>query len=159
MIRKIQVHEIDKLRPLLESFYLEQNTYLESFDWNYILQNLNIICGSGSYLVLVDDEFTCFFIGHITTNLLLPVREAYEDYIYVHPKSRGTKKFIKMITAFKEWGQLHNCNYINLGVGTGIIDEVVKNMYTRMGFKEYYAGFKKEIKKCAVEDAEALLVG
>ncbi len=145
MIRQIELSEIDKLQPLLEQFYLEQQTYVESFNWDYIKFNLTELINNPRYIILVDEDFTCFFIGHHSFNLLLTIEEAFEDYIYVQPKSRGTAKFLMMMIQFEEWCIDQGIKYINIGVGTGIMNEKVKALYTRFGYTEYYSGFKKEI--------------
>ena len=84
-------------------------------------------------------------MGHCSINALLPIMEGYEDYVYVHPKKRGSANFLRMMVQFEEWCIDKDIQYINVGVGTGIMNDKVKELYTRFGYQEYYSGFKKEI--------------
>lgn len=160
MIRQLRLNEIDKLKPLLEQFYLEQQTYNVSFDWDHIKSQLQKLIINPLYLILVHDDFNCFLIGHISSNILLPIYEAYEDYIYVHPTKRGSSRFIKLLKMFEAWCETHQMQYINIGIGTGITNEKTKELYLRCGYTEYLTGFKKEVQACVVEavDAAASLV-
>ena len=145
MIRPIQEDEVGKLYPLMEQFYLEQKTYIEPFDWEYIEANIKLMINHPNYLILIDEEYTCFLIAHVTSNALLPIYEGFEDYIYVSPDHRGTSRFIRLLTDYEEWLIEKNIKYSNIGVGTGIMNDKVKELYIRCGYSEYYSGFKKEL--------------
>jgi hypothetical protein len=149
MIRPILLSEIDNIKPLLEEFYLEQKAYKEVFDWNYIYNNLYTIISSSiynnSYLILTDDIYSCIFIAHISTNLLLPIREAYEDYIFITTKARGSATFLRLMLKYEAWCIENDIKYINAGEGTRIMTDKVKDLYTRFGYSQYYSGFKKEL--------------
>lgn len=139
----------------MEEFYLEQQTYIERFDWDYISHNLEMMINDKSFLVLVDDNFKSFMIGHISHNLLLPIVEACEDYIYITKSHRGGTLFPKILSTFEKWCLDNGANYNDVGTGTGIDSERVRKLYSRYGYKEYRYGFKKEIKQCAVAVVDA----
>ncbi len=151
MIRPVKAEDIDKLQPLLELFYIEQQTYIEPFNWEYIKANLLAAVQSPLYLVLTNDRYNCFLLGHISTNLLLPSIEGYEDYIYIAPNARGSSLFLRLLTLWELFCIKNNCKYINIGIGTGINTSRVENLYTKFDYIKYYSGFKKELKACAVE--------
>ncbi len=130
----------------MEAFHKEQCTYDAPFNWNYIKLNLIDKINDPLYIILVDDQYRCFLIAHVISNLLLPIIETTDDYIYIDPKYRGSLLFIKLIKAYEEWStSITITNYINLGIGSGINMNKVKELYKRLDYTEFCTIFKKRI--------------
>ena len=52
MIRSVELSDIEKLRPLLEEFYLEQRIYIGPFHWDHIKQSMEAAIPNPQYIVL-----------------------------------------------------------------------------------------------------------
>lgn len=146
MIRSVELSDIEKLRPLLEEFYLEQRIYIGPFHWDHIKQSMEAAIPNPQYIVLTDTNYKSFFMGYVRVSTYRPVYEGYDLFFYVHSDKRGSPLFIRLLKRFEQWCTEKDVININLGVSSNIMDKDVHKLYTRCGYNKWFTGFRKEVK-------------
>jgi len=64
--------------------------------------------------------------------------------VYIDPKYRGGRGFIKLIKAYEEWARSRGAVELVLSVSTGINTQKTGQLYERLGYKLNILRFTKE---------------
>jgi GNAT superfamily N-acetyltransferase len=84
-------------------------------------------------------------LGEVQQDLWVNVRVAIEYGVYVIEAYRGTSAGIRMIQHFEKWAAQHGADVIRQGVYAGIDNEKTGAIFSRLGYENAGAIYKKVI--------------
>lgn len=84
-------------------------------------------------------------MGEVQRDLWVKVRVAIEHGIYVTKAYRGTSAGIRMIQHFEKWAKTQGADIIRQGVYAGIDNDAVGTIFSRLGYEDAGAIYKKVI--------------
>jgi GNAT superfamily N-acetyltransferase len=144
--RVATLDDLETIIKLLKIMGLESPIYRRfTPDDEKIVKVLTSFIQSPSALVLVLDDETGFFIGHIETTLWFVEKFAWEDLLFVLPEKRGTKRAYVLMNAFEEWAMKQNIAEIRLGIGTGVEEQNTAIFFRKLGYLPSGSLFMKEV--------------
>ena len=89
-----------------------------------------------AWIAEVDGEPVGMFFGLIQEHYFGPTVKSCDLLLYVKPENRGGSHAIKMVKAYIDWALAFGVakEQVGVGVTTGVCDEQVDRLYTKMGF-------------------------
>lgn len=89
-------------------------------------------------------EIAGFFLAAITSHYFSTARFAADVVLYVAPAHRGGPAFRKLVQAYEAWCLIKGVEEMILGYSSGGPVEGAERVYTRLGYAQNLAAFRKK---------------
>lgn len=144
-VRRAELDDIGNLVELLKVMGDESPVY-SKFKPDYARQYrvfMRMIL-SPETIVLITEDKTGMFIGHIEDALWFDGTYAWEDILFVLPEFRKSSRAVTLMKAFEEWAKENKTVEMRLGLTTEVEVESTFDFFERLGYTPSGAFFRKE---------------
>ena len=97
----------------------------------------------GVVLEAADGRIAGFFCAAEAEHIFGQSRYACDIAIYVAPRARGGRGFVRMIRAYETWCRIRGIDEIHLGVSSGLQHSRTVQMFSRLGFNSTATSCRK----------------
>jgi GNAT superfamily N-acetyltransferase len=146
MIRAAAVHDVDALVACGEVMHKESEYSFMPYDKQKVKTVILHHMIEGCVFVAdVGGKVVGGLIGGVTDHFFNDDLHGYELAVFILPEHRGGSSALKMMKAFEMWCVDMGAKCIDLGITTGVHEDVTGRFYEKLGYNRSGSLFRKVV--------------